>query len=132
MHINDDMIRNNIKKNVRLFREVNGFTQTQISELMGVSRTTYTKWESGDTLPNTVQINNLARLYKKTVDDFINTGLENDMLYVANGVHNVYGDSYVSELNDEERGIIAKYRILNKNDKKRIEDFFEKIIEQNK
>lgn len=130
--INDELIRDNIKRNVRLFREANGYTQVQISKLMGVSRTTYTKWESGDTLPNTVQINNLAMLYGKSVDDFINTGLDNTMLYVANTEHNVYGDRYVSELNDEDRSIIAKFRLLNKADKEKVIKYFDKIMNENK
>lgn len=130
MHINDELVKNNIKKNVRLFRETNGYTQIQISELMGVSRTTYTKWESGDTLPNTIQINNLAKLYGKSVDDFIETGLDKDMFYVASGDFNVYGDKYVSELNDEERTIIAKFRLLNKADKNKVDKYFDKIMKE--
>ena len=70
MYSEDEAIKQNIKTNLRKFREANGFTQTQIGIILGTGRTTYTKWESGDTLPNPVQLAMLASIYNKSVNDF--------------------------------------------------------------
>ena len=56
----DFYTKENLKVNIRRFRESSNFTQTQVALLMGTNRTTYTKWESGDSLPNAIQLQKLA------------------------------------------------------------------------
>ena len=41
--------------------------------------------------------------------------------------HRVYGDSYISELNDYERTVILKMRMLNSKDRKAVTDFIDKL-----
>ena len=80
-NISDNIIKQSIKTNLRKFREANGFTQTQIGIILGTGRTTYTKWESGDTLPNPVQLAMLASIYNKSVNDFYRD--ENEIKLIA-------------------------------------------------
>lgn len=123
----DKYIVDSIKECIKCFREKNGFTQDQIAKIMGVSRTTYTKWESGDTLPNVIQLAKLAAIYSVEIGRF----LEADVFFgVASPKYEaIYGDDYVSELNDEERYFLASFRLLNRSDKDKVLEFIEEIKE---
>ena len=59
-------------------RKREGMTQEQLAEKIGVSRQALSKWESGDTLPDTVNILSLSRLFGVTTDYLLNDGFESD------------------------------------------------------
>lgn len=123
----DKYIVDSVKESIKKFREENKFTQDQISKIMGVSRTTYTKWESGDTLPNIIQLAKLAAVYAVEIGTFFEFDFS---LNVASPDYSdVYGDNYVSELNDEERAVLAYFRLLNRNDKNKVIEYIESIKE---
>ncbi len=115
---NDYTIKETIKKNIRSFREQNNFTQAQLSVIMGTDRTTYTKWETGDSMPNIVQLAMLATIFGKSIDDFYKSSSE---LSVANPIFDRLSDSnYVNGLDAEEKMLIAEYRLLNKSEREQI------------
>ena len=51
-----------------------------------------------------------------------------DQFSVACGYNELYGEKYLSDLSDDERYIVMKYRMLNKSDKKKLKDFIESNI----
>ena len=53
-------------------------TQEQLAEKIGVSRQALSKWESGDTLPDTINILSLSRLFGVTTDYLLNDDYESD------------------------------------------------------
>lgn len=61
----------NISDYLRHFREVNGMTQDQLSELMGVSRQAISKWECGESLPEIENLVFLSDLYDVSVDELL-------------------------------------------------------------
>lgn len=124
---NDKIVKECIKQNIKKFRVTNELTQSQVCEVLGMSRTTYTKWESGDSMPNTVQLAKLGMIYGVKPDAFFD-GME--QFNVAYGYNELYGEKYLSDLSDDERYIVMKYRLLNKGDKKKIKDFIENSINE--
>lgn len=120
LSLNDKFVKECIKQNIKKYRVTNELTQAQICEVLGTSRTTYTKWESGDSMPNTVQLAKLSMIYGVKPDTFYD-GL--DQLSVSYGFNELYGEKYLSDLSDDERTIIMKYRLLNKQDKQKLNDF---------
>lgn len=128
MNKNDYIVRENIKTNIKHFREINHLTQHQIAELMGTDRTTYTKWESGDTLPNTVQIFTLATIFGTSVEEFYRS--DND-LSVSSPMYNKSRTTVnLNTLSKKESILIAKYRMLNNEKKAELEKFVEKLRKQ--
>lgn len=124
----DKIIKECIKQNIKKYRVTNELTQSQVCAAIGTSRTTYTKWECGDSMPNIVQLAKLGMIYGVKTDAFLD-GM--DQFSVAYGYNELYGEKYLSDLSDDERYIIMRYRMLNKNDKKKIKNFIESnIIEQ--
>lgn len=52
-------------------RRAAGRTQEEAAEALGVSRQTISKWETGETLPDIVQCQNLAALYGTDLDRLV-------------------------------------------------------------
>ncbi len=62
-----------LKDNLAMLRNMNGFSQEEIAERIGISRQAYAKWESGATVPDVEKCRLLAELYGTTVDSLIRT-----------------------------------------------------------
>lgn len=54
------------------YRKVNGYSQEELAEKIGVSRQAISKWERGESSPDTDNLIALARLYGITIDELIN------------------------------------------------------------
>ena len=61
-----------LKENISMLRNVNGYSQEEVAEKVGVSRQAYAKWEKGETVPDVERCQKLAELYGTTIDSLIN------------------------------------------------------------
>ncbi len=61
-----------LKENISMLRDVNGYSQEEVAEKIGVSRQAYAKWEKGETVPDVERCQKLAELYGVTIDSLIN------------------------------------------------------------
>lgn len=60
-----------LKDNLIMLRSINGFSQEEIAEKIGISRQAYAKWESGKTIPDVEKCALLAKVYGVTIDSLI-------------------------------------------------------------
>ena len=60
-----------LKENLIMLRNIHGFSQEEIAEMIGISRQAYAKWESGKTVPDIDKSNLLAQVYGGTIDSLI-------------------------------------------------------------
>lgn len=73
----------NIRKvgeNIALLRKTKGITQSELGERIGVSFQAVSKWERGETLPDTALLPDLAKILETTID-FILLGNEKTVGY---------------------------------------------------
>ena len=61
-----------LKENISMLRGVNGYSQEEVAEKIGVSRQAYAKWEKGETVPDVERCQKLAELYGVTIDSLVN------------------------------------------------------------
>lgn len=61
-----------LKENISMLRNVNGYTQEEVAEKIGISRQAYAKWEKGETVPDVERCQKLAELYGVTIDSLLN------------------------------------------------------------
>lgn len=54
------------------YRKANGYSQEELASKIGVSRQAISKWERGESSPDTDNLIALARLYGVTIDELIN------------------------------------------------------------
>ena len=62
-----------LKDNIVMLRRINGYSQEEVAERIGISRQAYAKWEKGLTIPDVEKCALLAELYETTVDSLIRT-----------------------------------------------------------
>lgn len=119
------IVRNAIMNNLKEHRKANMLSQQQIADAFQFERSTYSSWETGRSQPNASQLALLALLFRTTVDELITP---RDMFNVSSSfMDDVYGDKYLSELSDDEKSIVLKYRLLNGKDKAKLEEFLNSI-----
>ena len=61
-----------LKENISMLRNVNGYSQEEVAEKIGISRQAYAKWEKGETVPDVERCQKLAELYGVTIDSLLN------------------------------------------------------------
>lgn len=61
-----------LKENISMLRNVNGYSQEDVAEKIGISRQAYAKWEKGETVPDVERCQKLAELYGVTIDSLLN------------------------------------------------------------
>ncbi|MGN0532518.1 MAG: helix-turn-helix transcriptional regulator [Eubacterium sp.] len=132
--MHDLVLRDNLKNNLICLRKGNKMTQQQVADLLGIERSTYTSWESGRSLPKPAQFVNLSQIFNVSFEFLTQSPFERPLIVNAKEKpydSKIYGDSYVSELNDYERAIVLKLRMMNAADKKSVEEYIQSIISKN-
>ncbi len=104
----------NVKDQLVELRLKNKFTQSQIADIIGVVRSTYTYYECGTTTPSIYTLKRLAQVYKVPIDYFIKDDREPSQPLNASGsVVRVSENNILSQLSKEERTAVAYLRLLN-------------------
>lgn len=118
--------RNCIKDTLIKLRKAHGFSQEEISEILGIKRDTYASWEIGRSSPKNDTLIKLAKIYNVSCDYLLTGENIGRTLHVASPVNynsDVYGDQYVSELSNFEKAVLLKMRVLNVQDKQKVVEF---------
>ncbi len=112
-------------RQLKLIRTQNKFTQQQIADVLGITRSAYCGYETGRRTPD---VNTLVKL-----SDFYGLPLE---CFVKKGGAEVLRDSdrdgekltmYLSTLSKEERDLVCKFRRLTDEQKEQAKKTFEQI-----
>ena len=67
-----------LKENLIILRNINGFSQEEIAEKIGISRQAYAKWETGATVPDIDKCKRLSDVYGVTIDSLLKTATVDD------------------------------------------------------
>lgn len=93
------MAANAIRENLVLLRKINGYSQEEIAEKIGISRQAYGKWEKGETIPDVEKCALLASVYGITIDGLIHSEKADDKTRIPpppKGKH-IFGTVTISE-----------------------------------
>ena len=88
-----------LKDNLIMLRKLNGYSQEQIAERIGISRQAYAKWENGLTTPDIEKASALADVYGITLDNLMKGDTDEGMsvLPPAPPGKNIWGTVTVGE-----------------------------------
>lgn len=64
-------LRENLRKSLISCRLKKGFTQEDVGELIGRSKTAVASWEQGLSAPNVITLYRLSKIYQVSSDDMI-------------------------------------------------------------
>lgn len=88
-----------LRDNLIMMRNMYGMSQEEIAEKIGISRQAYSKWESGDTVPDVEKCKRLADLYNVTIDGLLKTTNEDNIGTIppAPKGKNIWGSVTINE-----------------------------------
>lgn len=102
---------------LRHWREACALSQQQIADALNVERSTYTKYETGSSEPNLTTVVKLAAIFNVSPIQLL--PMEEGRAEPASRLRDtVQSDSPIYQLSKEERGLIAIFRVLSKEDRK--------------
>ncbi|MBQ8765829.1 MAG: helix-turn-helix transcriptional regulator [Clostridia bacterium] len=104
---------------LKTFRCANGMTQQHIADALGISRAAYCNYEIGRRSPDADMLVKLADFYNTSLDEMFKC-CTSGCVAEEDAYENDVGFAYVSQLSKDEIDLIAKYRVLNSEDKKEI------------
>lgn len=93
-----------------------GYTQGNVAEVLNITRSTYTYYESGRTSPDPATLNRIAKLFGVSVEEFFNDEPSQDVLFDPEGEKRrapkkVKSDpEKIAELATGERSVVAFMR----------------------
>ena len=102
--LHTEELREALQKNLRKFRTAAGFSQEELSQLLGMNRATYTYYETGKTRPDLATLVTLAEIFQTTVDGLLGTA--------APPKRKRENESPVFNLLKDEKQVICLYRSL--------------------
>ena len=87
-----------LKDNLIALRKMNGYSQGQIAEKIGISRQAYAKWENGSTVPDIDKASQLAKVYGIPIDNLMNdNGNSASIIPPAPPGKNIWGTVTIGE-----------------------------------
>lgn len=84
------------------YRKKNGFSQEELAAKIGVSRQAISKWERGESSPDTDNLIALAQLYQVTIDELINgKNTPEKTVYNEDNTQQEYTEEYTEEAEND-------------------------------
>lgn len=88
---------NLISLNLSTLRQYHKYSQEEVAEKIGVSRQAVAKWESGETVPDILNCDALAKLYNISIDDLIHFDQEEAKIPIPPRGKHLFGTVKVGE-----------------------------------
>ncbi len=122
------MLRNkkSLGEKLRELRESYNLTQSQVAEALNLDRSTYTNYELNKTSPSLDSLVKLAHIYNVPKVMLLPDDDDNALTFRDYA----RTDSLVQTLSKEERGLIAMYRALDKDEKALMRGQIEKLAKK--
>lgn len=118
-----------LNEQMRLIRKKNKYTQQQISDLLGIERSTYASYETGRNRPDIRVLSAFVKIFDVTVDYLVGIDPQKELEFfdrIAN-IKRRQGETILSDLNKDERELLAMYRICSDDSKEKIKTFLKDI-----
>lgn len=117
-----------LSEQLKIIRKANKFTQQELADAIGIERSTYASYETGRNKPDVILLSKIAKVFGVSSDFIleIDTTAPLNMEDIPVQYKKKSGNQLVSTLSKEEKGVLAKYRLLSDNKKTELVDFLEK------
>lgn len=96
--------------NLKKHRKLMGLTQAAVANALGIERSRYAHYEKS-TSPSADTLCKLAAIFSVSIDDLFEAPAENRFLYQNNSASFIETFLF-TELKDDEKELIIKYRLL--------------------
>lgn len=86
-----------ISRNLAFLRQFHRYSQEDVAEKIGVSRQAVAKWENGESIPDILNCDALARLYDVSVDNLIHYNQKTEKFPIPPSGKHIFGTVKVGE-----------------------------------
>lgn len=115
-----------IAEKLRHYRESCALSQKQVADALNIERSTYTKYESGVSEPSAKTLVKIAKIFN--IDPVELLPMESAEDERVNRLRDATrADSPIFQLSKDERGLIARYRALSKEEKRQVLEMMGKL-----
>lgn len=114
-----------VSRQLRLIRKQNKLSQQQLSDVLGISRSTYCSYETGRRTPDISILVQLSDFYGLPLDRFVDE-IEKEYLHDEEYYDGQPDTRYLSQLSRGERDLIINLRCLDKKER----EIIRKLIEE--
>ena len=115
-----------VAEKLRHYREACVLSQKQVADALNIDRSTYTKYETGDSEPNLKTLVKIAAIYNVSPVKLLpETDTDVKRRYQLRDA--VPSEGAIYQLAKDERGLIAQYRVLSKDEKRQVREMMAKI-----
>lgn len=121
-----------IAKNLKELKERNGLKGKDVAAALGINPSTYRSWETGRSAPKFLMLTNIAKMYNVSINTILEAPDSHEFKVSSPNEYNsnIYGDRYLSELENSEKLFVMKWRQLNRQDKDKLIDFMQTLLPQ--
>ena len=111
---------------LRHCREACVLSQKQVADALNIERSTYTKYETGDSEPGLVTLVRIAAIFNVSPAELLPSADIKGSGFTS--ITERYGaDNPIYQLSKDERGLIARYRAMNDENKRLLREWIDKI-----
>ena len=106
----------------KIVRKLNGFTQQQIADAMGIERSTYASYETGRNRPDVAILERFAKVFGVSVDFILSVNINKKTKFsdIKTQYNAPKEENLLSALSKDEQDFIALYRLCDDKNKKEI------------
>lgn len=117
-----------LSEQLKIIRKANKFTQQGLADAIGIERSTYASYETGRNKPDVNLLSKIAKVFGVSSDYIleIDTTVPLNVEDIPVQYKKKSSNQLVSTLSKEEKGVLAKYRLLSDSKKTEVIDFLEK------
>ena len=117
-----------LSEQLKIIRKANKFTQQELADAIGIERSTYASYETGRNKPDVNLLSKIAKVFGVSSDYIleIDTTVPLNVEDIPVQYKKKSGNQLVSTLSKEEKGVLAKYRLLSDSKKTELVDFLKK------
>lgn len=114
-----------VAESIKKIRKQYKMTQQDISGFLGISRSGYTYYETGKTVPSIEMLKKLATIYNTTIDNVVGMPTDRDCSGKTAASNLLMAEGNVDPLmfmKKEEQALIMAYRLLSEEKKKEVSE----------
>ncbi len=117
-----------LSEQLKIIRRANKFTQQELADAIGIERSTYASYETGRNKPDVNLLSKIAKVFGVSSDYIleIDTTVPLNVEDIPVQYKKKSSNQLVSTLSKEEKGVLAKYRLLSDSKKTELVDFLKK------
>jgi len=86
-----------LSRNLAFLRQTNKYSQEGLAEKIGVTRQSIAKWENGESLPDIINCDALAKLFNVSLDDLLHYDQQENKLSIPPKGKHFFGSIIVEE-----------------------------------